>query len=59
MDFFEYNLVKKRANMVWLAPDELRVKKAQRSKSKVKVIQTLFFDCRGSLLLDWVPKGRW
>jgi len=54
---FEYDLVKKRADMVWLSPDEPRPKKARMSKSNVKVMLTLFFDSKGILLLDWVPKG--
>lgn len=54
---FEYDLSKKRADMVWLAPDEPRVKKARKSKSQVKVMATVFFDCRGLILLEWMPTG--
>jgi len=54
---FEYDLVKKRADMVWLAPDEPRVKKASRSKSQIKCIATVFFDKCGLIMLDWMPAG--
>jgi len=54
---FEYDLVKKRADMVWLTPDEPRVKKARRSKSQIKCMATDFFDQHGLIMLNWMPMG--
>ena len=54
---FEYDLAKKRTDMVWLAPDEPRVKKAQKSRSQVKLMATVFFDSWGLIHLEWMPKG--
>lgn len=55
---YEYDLVKKRLSMVWLRPDEPRVKKACRIKSKIKALVTVFFDYRGIILIEWALKGQ-
>lgn len=55
---YEHDIEKKRSSLVWLAPDEPRVKKARRSKSKIKAMLILFFDCRGILLQEWLPAGK-
>ncbi len=54
---FEYDLVNKRAYMVWLAPNEPRVKKTCKSRSQIKVMVTVFFDCRGIILIEWMEKA--
>ncbi len=45
---------KKRTDMVWLVPDESCVKKARMSKLPVKVMATVFFDCKGLAHLEWM-----
>ncbi len=52
---FEYDLVKKR--VVWLAPNEPRMKKARKSKSQIKFMVTIFFNCRGIILIEWMETG--
>ncbi len=54
---FKYDLIKKQADMVWLVPNEQKVKKARKSKSQIKVMATVFFDCRGIILIEWMEKG--
>ena len=55
---YEYDLEKKRSSLVWLAPREPRPKKARQSKSKIKAMLIVFFDCRGILMDEWVPPGQ-
>ncbi len=42
--------------MVWLALDEPHIKRAM-SKSQVKVMAMVFFNCRGLVHLEWMPTG--
>ncbi len=56
---FEYDLIRKRTNMVWLAPDEPHVENARMSKSQVQVMAMVFFNCRGLVHLEWMPNIIW
>ncbi|UYV71894.1 hypothetical protein LAZ67_9000961 [Cordylochernes scorpioides] len=42
----------------WKLPHEPRPKKARQVRSKVKVLLTVFFDCRGVVHQEFFPQGR-
>ena len=44
--------------MHWKSPSSPRQKKAQQSKSKFKVMMTVFSEIRGIVHMDWVPGGQ-
>ncbi|UYV84101.1 hypothetical protein LAZ67_X001176 [Cordylochernes scorpioides] len=42
----------------WMLPHEPRPKKARQVRSNVKVLLTVFFDCRGVVHHEFLPQGR-
>ncbi|UYV80724.1 hypothetical protein LAZ67_19001543 [Cordylochernes scorpioides] len=42
----------------WKLPHEPRPKKARQVRSNVKVLLTVFFDCRGAVHHEFLPQGR-
>ena len=55
--FFQYDPESKCQYMHWKSPSSPRQKKARQSKSKFKAMM-VFFDIRGIVHVDWVPKGQ-
>jgi len=54
----EYNLETKRQCLQWKIPTSLRPKKAKMAKSKIKVMLIAFFDVRGIVHAEFLPKGQ-
>jgi hypothetical protein len=53
---FQYDPEMKRQSMHWKTPTSPRMKKARMSKSKVKAMMIVFFDIRGTIMIEWVPE---
>ena len=54
---FEYDLETKRQSLQWKSLTSPRPKKARMSKSKIKVMLIAFFDVRGIVHTEFMPKG--
>jgi hypothetical protein len=54
---FQYDPETKRQSMHWKTPTSPRMKKARMSNLKVKAM-IVFFDIRGVIVIEWVPKGQ-
>ena len=53
----KYDPETKRQSMQWKTAESLRPKKARMSKSKIKVMLIAFFDQKGMVHQEFVPKG--
>ncbi|UYV63132.1 CLCN3 [Cordylochernes scorpioides] len=49
---------KRNIRNIWKLPHEPRPKKARQVRSNVKVLLTVFFDCRGVVHHEFLPQGR-
>jgi hypothetical protein len=48
----------KRQSLLGKTPTSQRMKKARMSNSQVKVMVIGFFNIRGVIMIEWVPKGQ-
>ena len=55
---FQYDPETKRQSRQWKSPSSPRPRKARMSKSKVKVMLIVFFDCKGLVHYEFVPEGQ-
>ncbi|UYV72043.1 hypothetical protein LAZ67_9001628 [Cordylochernes scorpioides] len=55
---YGYDVKTKAQSSQWKLPHEPRPKKARQVRSNVKVLLTVFFDCRGVVHHEFVPQGR-
>ncbi|UYV74987.1 CCNK, partial [Cordylochernes scorpioides] len=55
---YGYDLETKAQSSQWKLPHEPRPKKARQVRSNVKVLLTVFFDCRGMVHHEFLPQGR-
>ncbi|UYV80207.1 hypothetical protein LAZ67_18002011 [Cordylochernes scorpioides] len=55
---YGYDVETKAQSSQWKLPHEPRPKKARQVRSNVKVLLTLFFDCRGVVHHEFLPQGR-
>ncbi|UYV76679.1 hypothetical protein LAZ67_14001721, partial [Cordylochernes scorpioides] len=55
---YGYNVETKAQSSQWKLPHEPRPKKARQVRSNVKVLLTVFFDCRGVVHHEFLPQGR-
>ncbi|UYV66015.1 hypothetical protein LAZ67_3006192 [Cordylochernes scorpioides] len=55
---YGYDVETKAQSSQWKLPHEPRPKKARQVRSNVKVLQTVFFDCRGVVHHEFLPQGR-
>ncbi|UYV81522.1 hypothetical protein LAZ67_20001424 [Cordylochernes scorpioides] len=55
---YGYDVETKAQSSQWKLPHELRPKKARQVRSNVKVLLTVFFDCRGVVHHEFLPQGR-
>ena len=55
---FGYDIETKAHSSQWKLPREPRPKKARQVRSNVKVLLTVFFDCRGVVHYEFLPQGR-
>lgn len=53
----QYDPESKRESMQWIAKGEKPPRKAKAQKSALKIMATIFWDSRGVLLVDFLPKG--
>ncbi|UYV78708.1 hypothetical protein LAZ67_16002504 [Cordylochernes scorpioides] len=53
-----YDVENKAQSSQWKLPHEPRPKKARQVRSNVKVLLTVFFDCRGVVHHEFLPQGR-
>ncbi|UYV77019.1 hypothetical protein LAZ67_14002900, partial [Cordylochernes scorpioides] len=53
-----YDVETKAQSSQWKLPHEPRPKKARQVRSNVKVLLTVFFDCRGVVHHEFLPQGR-
>lgn len=53
-----YDVETKAQSSQWKLPHEPRPKKARQVRSNVKVLLTVFFDCRGVVHYEFLPPGR-
>ncbi|UYV68939.1 hypothetical protein LAZ67_6001728 [Cordylochernes scorpioides] len=54
---YGYDVETKAQSSQWKQPHEPRPKKARQVRSNVKVLLTVFFDCRGVVHHEFLPKG--
>ncbi|CAF4935511.1 unnamed protein product [Pieris macdunnoughi] len=52
---FGYDVETKAQSSQWKLPHEPRLKKARQFRSSVKVMLTVFFDCRGVVHYEFLP----
>ncbi|UYV67517.1 hypothetical protein LAZ67_5001062 [Cordylochernes scorpioides] len=55
---YGYDVETKAQSPEWKLPHEPRPKKARQVRSNVKVLLTVFFDCRGVVHHEFLPQGR-
>ncbi|UYV63026.1 hypothetical protein LAZ67_2002885 [Cordylochernes scorpioides] len=55
---YGYDVETKVQSSQWKLPHEPRPKKARQVRSNVKVLLTVFFDCRGVVHHEFLPQGR-
>ncbi|UYV76603.1 hypothetical protein LAZ67_14001429 [Cordylochernes scorpioides] len=55
---YGYDVDTKAQSSQWKLPHEPRTKKARQVRSNVKVLLTVFFDCRGVVHHEFLPQGR-
>ncbi|UYV80262.1 hypothetical protein LAZ67_18002221 [Cordylochernes scorpioides] len=55
---YGYDVETKAQSSQWKLPHEPRPKKARQVRSNVKVLLTVFFDCRGLVHHEFLPQGR-
>ncbi|UYV76625.1 hypothetical protein LAZ67_14001499 [Cordylochernes scorpioides] len=55
---YGYDVETKAQSSQWKLPHEPRPKKARQVRSNVKVLLTVFFDCRGVVHHEFFPQGR-
>ncbi|UYV78701.1 SLIT2 [Cordylochernes scorpioides] len=55
---YGYDVETKAQSSQWKLPHEPRPKSARQVRSNVKVLQTVFFDCRGVVHHEFFPQGR-
>ncbi|UYV81744.1 hypothetical protein LAZ67_20002183, partial [Cordylochernes scorpioides] len=55
---YGYDVETKAQSSQWKLPHEPRQKKARQVRSNVKVLLTVFFDCRGVVHHEFLPQGR-
>ncbi|UYV78960.1 hypothetical protein LAZ67_17000504 [Cordylochernes scorpioides] len=55
---YGYDAETKAQSSQWKLPHEPRPKKARQVRSNVKVLLTVFFDCRGVVHHEFLPQGR-
>ncbi|UYV82536.1 hypothetical protein LAZ67_21002715 [Cordylochernes scorpioides] len=55
---YGYDVETKAQSSQWKLPHEPRPKKARQVRSNVKVLLTVFFDCRGVAHHEFLPQGR-
>ncbi|UYV65278.1 hypothetical protein LAZ67_3003783 [Cordylochernes scorpioides] len=55
---YDYDVETKAQSSQWKLPHEPRPKKARQVRSNVKVLLTVFFDCRGVVHHEFLPQGR-
>ncbi|UYV74999.1 hypothetical protein LAZ67_12002048 [Cordylochernes scorpioides] len=55
---YGYDVETKALSSQWKLPHEPRPKKARQVQSNVKVLLTVFFDCRGVVHHEFLPQGR-
>ncbi|UYV83543.1 TTC21B [Cordylochernes scorpioides] len=55
---YGYDVETKAQSSQWKLPQEPRPKKARQVQSNVKVLLTVFFDCRGVVHHEFLPQGR-
>ncbi|UYV85140.1 hypothetical protein LAZ67_X004709 [Cordylochernes scorpioides] len=55
---YGYDVETKAQSFQWKLPHEPRPKKARQVRSNVKVLLTVFFDCRGVVHHEFLPHGR-
>ncbi|XKL68112.1 hypothetical protein PGB90_003603 [Kerria lacca] len=55
---YEYDLETKNQSSTWKHLDSPRAKKAQQSRSNVKAMLTVFFDCEGVVHQEYAPQRR-
>ncbi|UYV69226.1 hypothetical protein LAZ67_6002891 [Cordylochernes scorpioides] len=55
---YGYDVETKAQSSQWKLPHEPRPKKARQVRSNVKVLLTVFFDCRGVVHHEFLPQGR-
>ncbi|UYV60923.1 hypothetical protein LAZ67_1002852 [Cordylochernes scorpioides] len=55
---YGYDVETKAQSSQWKLPHEPRPKKARQVRSNVKVLLTVFFDCRGMVHHEFLPQGR-
>ncbi|UYV75779.1 hypothetical protein LAZ67_13001318 [Cordylochernes scorpioides] len=55
---YGYDVETKAQSSQWKLPHEPRPKKARQVRSDVKVLLTVFFDCRGVVHHEFLPQGR-
>ena len=55
---YGYDIETKAQSSQWKRPEELRPKKAHQFRSNIKVLLTVFFDCKGMVHHEFLPQGR-
>ncbi|XP_011053283.1 PREDICTED: uncharacterized protein LOC105145454, partial [Acromyrmex echinatior] len=55
---YEFDMQISQQASEWRLPTELKPKKSRQSRSKVKVMLTVFFDCRGVVHSEFLPEGQ-
>ncbi|UYV71341.1 hypothetical protein LAZ67_8002688 [Cordylochernes scorpioides] len=55
---YGYDKETKAQSSQWMLPHEPRPKRARQVRSNVKVLLTVFFDCRGVVHREFLPQGR-
>lgn len=55
---FEYDMQTSQQSSEWRAKNEPKPKKPRQSKSKIKVMLTVFFDIRGVVHSEFLPEGQ-
>ncbi|UYV76701.1 hypothetical protein LAZ67_14001825 [Cordylochernes scorpioides] len=55
---YGYDVETKAQSSQWKLPHEPRPEKARQVRSNVKVLLTVFFDCRGVVYHEFLPQGR-
>jgi hypothetical protein len=55
---FQFDPQTKRQSMQWQTPSSPRLKKARMSRSKIKSMLVVLFDCRGVVHHEFVPPNQ-
>lgn len=55
---YEYDIETNQRSSEWRFSDESKPKKPRQSRSKIKVLLTVFFDCRGVVHSEFLPPGQ-